>query len=220
MRSAASRGVTIATVPGSAPSHAATRVTVQSSASAPIPATAAPGTCSTSIAIAAMTPGTAAATIGVSRIDDGSDSSGICPKWYARTGAVKTDAPIPAATGDAIHSLPRCAGQWLMIHRVMIRIPAVPVTVSWKPAPATAAGRSSEIISIDRPSAPSARAGERRRRPATKAVVIQAARVAEVGAPMTSTYAHTPTAMPRARRRGGSPAAERSAPRRAAMTPT
>ncbi len=99
-------------------------------------------------------------------------------------------------------------------------MPAVPATVSWKPAPATTPGRSSAIISAERPSAPSADEGARRRRPSTKAVVIQAARVAEVGAPMRRTYAHTPAATRAARRRGGWPAAERSAPRRVAITPT
>ena len=74
-----------------------------------------------------------------------------------------------------------------MIQRVMTRMPAVPATVSWKPAPATTEGRSSAIISMERPRAPSARAGVWRTRPSTKAVVIQAARVAEVGAPMRRT---------------------------------
>ncbi|MDE2975227.1 MAG: hypothetical protein OXU64_11030 [Gemmatimonadota bacterium] len=187
VRSAASRGVTGTTVPGRPPRAAAAAVTARSSPSEPAPASAAPGRCRTSIAIVTMTPGTAAATSGVRRIEDGRERRGTCPKWYANTGAVKTDAPSPAATGEAIQARPRWAGQWRRIQRLMTRMPAVPATVSWKPAPATTAGRRSASISIERPRAPRARAGVWRRRPRTNAVVIQAARVAEVGAPMTST---------------------------------
>ena len=100
---------------------------------------------------------------------------------------MNTEAPIPAAMGGAIQPRPLCLGQWLIIHLVMMRMPAVPVTVSWKPAPATTSGRSTAIMSMDSPSAPSGCAGVCRSRPRTKAEVIQAARVAEVGAPMTRT---------------------------------
>ena len=187
MRSAASRGVTGATVPGMAPRAAAAVVTTCSSPSEPAPASAAPGRCSMSIMIVTMTPGTAAATSGVRAIEEGSERSGTWPKWYASTGAVNTEAPSPAATGEAIQARPRWAGQCRRIQRLMMRMPAVPATVSWKPAPATTEGRRSASISMERPRAPRARAGVWRRRPRTKAVVIQAARVAEVGAPMSST---------------------------------
>ena len=96
----------------------------------------------------------------------------------------------------------------------------MPVTVSWNPAPATTAGRSSAIISMESPSAPRLRAGVILNRPSTNAEVIHAARTAEVGAPISSTYAHTPIATPAARVRGGRPASATIPPSSAAITPT